>query len=432
MRLRDSLSGEQRELEPAAGGVIGIYACGPTVYGRIHIGNARPYVVFGLIRDYVRARGRDVRLVENITDINDSIYAVARKQGVRSDELAAEMTDHYLADTGRLGIPRPDEEPRASQMVPEIVALIEELIAAGRAYEAAGDVYFRVRSDDRYGELSGQRVDKLEAGARVEPGVHKEDPLDFTLWKANKPDEDTWWDSPWGRGRPGWHIECSAMAEQLLGPSFTLHGGGRDLIFPHHENELAQSRGVGRPFAQVWAHNGMLRLSGEKMSKSLGNIDPLYAVLDRWGRETVLMLFLRAHYASPMDYDDEAMEQARAACETLRNRLREGGDGRDDDLRDAVYAALDDDFNTPRALALLFDAPPEAAGTVRELLGLLGLGGLARDPEPPPELTELAEQRVQARNARDFAEADRLREQIEAAGWQVRDGPDGFQLYPDG
>ena len=210
MRLRDSLSGEQRELEPAAGGVIGIYACGPTVYGRIHVGNARPYVVFGLIRDYLRARGLDVRLVENITDINDKIYVAARQQGVRSDELAAEMTDHYLADTGRLGIPRPDEEPRASQMVPEIVALIEELIAAGRAYEAAGDVYFRVRSDDRYGELSGQRVDKLEAGARVEPGEHKDDPLDFTLWKANKPDEDTWWDSPWGRGRPG----CTSSARR--------------------------------------------------------------------------------------------------------------------------------------------------------------------------------------------------------------------------
>jgi cysteinyl-tRNA synthetase len=432
MRLRDSLSGQPRELAPGADGVIGIYACGPTVYGRVHIGNARPYVVFGLIRDYLRARGQDVRLVENITDINDSIYAAARERGVPSDALAAEMTAHYLADTGRLGIPRPDAEPKASEMVPQIVALIEELIAAGKAYEAGGDVYFRVRSYDRYGELSGQRLDKLEAGARVEPGEHKDDPLDFTLWKANKPEEDTWWDSPWGRGRPGWHIECSAMAEQLLGASFTLHGGGRDLIFPHHENEIAQSRGAGRPFAQVWAHNGMLQLSGEKMAKSRGNIDPLHAVLDRWGAETVLMLFLRAHYASPMDYDEETMEQARAACETLRNRLREGGDGHDDALRGAVYAALDDDFNTPRVLALLFDAPPAAAGTVRELLELLGLGGLARDPDPPPELIELAERRVQARRARDFAEADRLREQIEAAGWQVRDGADGFHLFPNG
>jgi cysteinyl-tRNA synthetase len=431
VRLRDSLSGELRELEPDDG-LIGIYACGPTVYGRIHIGNARPYVVFGLIRDYLRARGREVRLVENITDINDKIYAAARERGVASDALAAEMTAHYLTDTARLGIPRPDDEPKASEMVPQIVALIEELVAAGKAYQAGGDVYFRVRSYDRYGELSGQRVDKLEAGARVDPSEHKDDPLDFTLWKANKPDEDTSWDSPWGRGRPGWHIECSAMAEQLLGASFTLHGGGRDLIFPHHENEIAQSRGAGRPFARVWAHNGMLQLSGEKMSKSLGNIDPLYAVLDRWGPEAALMLFLRAHYGSPMDYDDEAMEQARAACETLRNRLREGGDGRDEALREAVYAALDDDFNTPRALALLFDAPPAAAGTVRELLELFGLGGLARDPDPPPELLELAERRVRARNARDFAEADRLREQIEAAGWQVRDGADGFRLFPDG
>ena len=242
-------------------------------------------------------------------------------------------------------------------------------------------MYFAVRSHPAYGELSGQRLDDLEAGARVEPGEHKRDPLDFALWKATKPDEDTWWDSPWGRGRPGWHIECSAMAEQFLGREFAMHGGGRDLIFPHHENEVAQSRAAGRPFAQVWAHNGMLRLAGEKMSKSEGNIDPLHAALDRWGAETLIMFMLRAHYASPVDYTDDVLEQARAACETLRNRLREGADGQDD-RRSAlarVREALDDDFYTPQALAALFDAPAaEAAGTVRELLGVLGLGGLAR------------------------------------------------------
>ncbi len=435
MRIRDSLTGELRPLEPGADGVIGIYACGPTVYDRIHVGNARPYVVFGLMRDHLRRRGQPVRLVENITDINDKIYAAAARRGVPSDVLAREMTAAYLADTDRLGLPRPDAEPLASDTVPEIVALIEELLADGHAYEAGGDVYFAVRSFPEYGALSGQRPDDVEAGARVEPGEHKRDPVDFVLWKANKPDEDTAWDSPWGRGRPGWHIECSAMAERFLGREFALHGGGRDLIFPHHENEVAQSRSAGRPFAQVWAHNGMLRLSGAKMSKSEGNIDPLHEALDRWGPETFIMYMLRAHYASPIDYTDEALEQARAACETLRNRLRGAPAGPPDPgspVLTAVREALDDDFSTPQALAVLFDAPPEEAPAVREVLGLLGLGGLAHDPEPPAGVVEQARRRLEARAAGDYAEADRLRDAIDEAGWEVRDKPGGFDLYPRG
>jgi cysteinyl-tRNA synthetase len=296
-------------------------------------------------------------------------------------------------------------------------------------------VYFAVRSFPGYGALSGQRVDDLEAGSRVEPGEHKRDPLDFTLWKANKPDEDTWWDSPWGRGRPGWHIECSAMAEKYLGREFAMHGGGRDLIFPHHENEVAQSRSGGREFAQVWAHNGMLRMGGEKMSKSEGNIDLLHDVLDTWGAETVVMFMLRAHYASPMDYTDDVLEQARAACQTLRNRLREAPDGEVDahsPVLAAVREALDDDFTTPQALAVLFDAPASEGPATREVLGVLGLGGLARDPEPPEAVRQLAESRRQARTAGDYAESDRLRDEISAAGWEVRDTADGFVLYPHG
>ena len=273
------------------------------------------------------------------------------------------MSEAYIADTDLLGLGRPDREPRATETMAEIIALIEELIADGHAYEAGGDVYFAVRSFDRYGMLSNQRIDQLLEGAgSAEPGEHKRDPLDFALWKGNKPGEDTWWDSPWGRGRPGWHIECSAMAERWLGREFALHGGGRDLIFPHHENEIAQSEAGGRPFAQVWAHNGMLRLSGEKMSKSVGNIEPLHEAFEKWGAETLIMFLLRGHYASPIDYDDEALEQARRAAETLRNRLRDGGDAQDEALRLAVCEALDEDFNTPRALALLFDAPPASGG----------------------------------------------------------------------
>ena len=435
MRLRDRLTGEPRELRPGPDGVIGMYVCGPTVYGRIHIGNARPFVVSVVMRDYLRWRGEQVRLVENITDINDKIYTAARPLGVPSEQLAREMSDHYIADTDRLGLGRPDVEPLATETVPEIVALISELVEAGHAYEAGGDVYFAVRSFPGYGALSGQRVDDLEAGSRVDPGEHKRDPHDFTLWKANKTDEDTWWDSPWGRGRPAWHIECSAMAEKYLGREFAMHGGGLDLVFPHHENEVAQSRAGGRAFAQVWAHNGMLRMGGEKMSKSEGNIDPLHEVLDRWGAETVVMFMLRAHYASPMDYSDDVLEQARAACQTLRNRLREAPEGAVDEgsaVLAAVREALDDDFNTPQALAALFDAPPSEAPAVREVLGVLGLGGLSRDPQPPEAVRQLAESRRQARSAGDYAESDRLRDEISAAGWEVRDTADGFLLYPHG
>jgi cysteinyl-tRNA synthetase len=337
------------------------------------------------------------------------------------------MARAFVDDTDRLGLGRPDEEPLASGTIPEIVALIEELVESGHAYEAGGDVYFAVRSFDRYGELSGQRPDDVEAGARVEPGEHKRDPVDFALWKATKDDEDTWWPSPWGDGRPAWHIECSAMAEALLGREFAVHGGGRDLIFPHHENEIAQSCSIGRGFARVWAHNGMLQLAGEKMAKSVGNIETLAAALDTWGAETLIMLFLQAHYASPMEYSDATLEQARAACETLRNRLRSGA-GEDAAVRDAVCEALDDDFNTPRALAVLFRAPPEARDTVAEVLGVLGLAGLARSEEAPAEVVELAEARRAARERRDFAESDRLRDAIAALGWEVRDTAGGYEL----
>ena len=429
MRLRDSRTRELCEIVPGSDGRIGIYVCGPTVYGPIHVGNARPYVVFQLIKRYLEWRGQAVTLVENVTDVNDKIYRAARERGVSSDRLAREMTAAYVADTDRLGIGRPDLEPLATETVPEIVALIGELVAGGHAYEAGGDVYFSVRSYPEYGRLSGRDPDQQLEGARVEPGEHKRDPLDFVLWKANKSDEDTAWDSPWGWGRPGWHIECSAMAERWLGREFAVHGGGRDLIFPHHENEVAQSCAAGRPFARVWAHNGMLRLAGEKMSKSIGNIDLLRDALDRWGAETLILLLLRAHYASPLDYGERALEQARTTCDGLRNQLRAGSGGADPKLRAGVVAALDDDFNTPRALALLFEAPPEASGTVAELLGVLGLGGLAHEPAIPAEVEQLAARRQDARRRRDFVESDRLRDRIAELGWEVRDTAGGHRIY---
>ncbi|HSJ95233.1 MAG TPA: cysteine--tRNA ligase, partial [Gaiellaceae bacterium] len=308
MLIYNSLTREKEELPPPPGPVR-MYVCGPTVYQRIHVGNARPFVVFLWLRNWLRLNGYEATLVENVTDVNDKIYDAARAQGIPSAELAERATRWYMEDTGGLGLGRPDVEPLATETIPEIVALIEDLVERGLAYESRGDVYFRVAAYPAYGELSGAKPEDMVA---QEPSDLKEDPRDFALWKATKPGEDTAWDSPWGRGRPGWHIECSAMAEKHLGPEFELHGGGLDLRFPHHENEVAQSRGAGRPFARVWAHNGMLELAQEKMSKSLGNIVSLHDALERWGREPLLLLVLGAHYRQPVEFSDDAMEQARA------------------------------------------------------------------------------------------------------------------------
>ena len=284
LRIRDTLSGEIRPLQAKEPGKVGIYACGPTTYGPIHVGNARPYVVFTLLKRFLEHEGYEPTLVVNVTDINDKIYAAAREQGVASDQWAREMTDAYVADTDRLGLGRPDAEPLASETIPEIVALIEALIEREHAYESGGDVYFRVRSFPGYGKLSNNRPEDMDQGEEAGSAELKEDQLDFALWKATKEDEDTSWESPWGKGRPGWHIECSAMAEKLLGLDFAIHGGGLDLVFPHHENEIAQTEaGRGEPLARIWMHNGMLQLDAEKMSKSVGNIFQLSEALDRYG-----------------------------------------------------------------------------------------------------------------------------------------------------
>jgi len=419
--LYDSASRQKVEL-PAPPGPIRMYVCGPTVYQRIHIGNARPFVVSMWMRQWFRERGYEVKLVENITDINDKIYEEASRQKMGSAELAEQAAQWYIEDTGDLGLGRPDVEPRATEVIPEIVALIGELIERGLAYESGGDVYFRVPAYPEYGSLSGAQPDDMIA---QEPSDLKEDPRDFALWKATKAREDTEWDSPWGPGRPGWHIECSAMAEKHLGPDFEIHGGGLDLRFPHHENELAQSRAAGRPFARHWAHNGMLRLSEEKMSKSVGNIVSLREVLDTYGREAILVFFLSGHYRGPLDYSDEAMEAAKVVADDFRNARRVVE--RRENVRGwhAFTEALDDDFNTPAALALMHEW--RAAGRLDLLFKALLLFGLPlpRHPEAPPEVTELADARVAARAARDFEEADRLRGALEALGWEMQDMPDG-------
>jgi len=426
MRLYDSLTRTKQELPPPPG-PIRMYVCGSTVYDRIHVGNSRPFVLGMWLSRWLRGRGYDVTFVHNITDVDDKVYAEAARQGVGSRELAERAAQWFHEDTSDLGLGRPDVEPRASETIPEIIAFIEELLARDLAYVAGGDVYFRVARFPEYGRLSGAQLDEMVA---QEPSELKEDQRDFALWKAQKPHEDAAWPSPWGPGRPGWHIECSAMAEKHLGTEFELHGGGNDLRFPHHENELAQSRSLGHPYARIWLHNGMLELAEEKMSKSLGNVVSLRSVLDTWGRETLLLFHLTGHWRKPVDFDDEVMTAAQARVagfrEVFRNPSRPAGDG----AWERFAAALADDFNTPEALAVMHEWRDHEL--LRRALAVFGLESLAEEEQVPPELVALAEERRRARAERRFGDADRLRGEIEAAGWEVRDAGDDFRLVRRG
>jgi cysteinyl-tRNA synthetase len=453
VRIQDTLSGELRPLEPREDARVGIYACGPTVYGPLHVGNARPYVVFSLLKRFLQHEGYEATFVSNVTDVNDKIYDAARDQGVSSAQLAREMTERYERDTARLGLGRPDREPKASETIDEIVSLIEALIESGHAYATSGDVYFRVASFPEYGKLSNRSLEDMDQGEDDVPdsAAVKESPHDFALWKAHKPGEDTAWDTPWGRGRPGWHIECSAMAETILGLDFEIHGGGSDLVFPHHENEIAQTEAArGRPLARLWMHNGMVQFGDEKMSKSLGNIRSLEGALDEVGAEALVMYFVGGHYRQPIVYSEEALEQARSSVGRIRELGRrldphgpdlEGGAEHADRFRDS----LADDFNTPAALAEVFGWVAEAnrrldagervgPGSLREMLWSLGLERLLEpeDEAPDPDAVRLLEERETARAERDFATADARRDQLAARGWQVRDTPEGPRLVRAG
>ncbi len=442
--IHDTLSGELRPLEPRDPPAVGIYACGPTVYSRIHVGNARPFVIFVLLRRFLVHQGLRPNLVINVTDVNDKIYAAARALGLGSAEHAAEMTRLYVADTDALGIGRPDAEPLASETMDPIVALIEALVESGHAYDAGGDVYFRVRSFDGYGKLSNREPEQMDQGEEAGTAGLKQDALDFALWKARKPDEDCAWPSPWGEGRPGWHIECSAMAEELLGVDFAIHGGGSDLVFPHHENEIAQTEAArGVPLARIWMHNGMVRIDEEKMSKSVGNIFQLSEAVERFGAQTLVAYLSSGHYRQPLEFSEQALAQAQARLERIRNFLAEPEPGGEEDAyvlerREGFIAALADDFNTPRAWAELFELInegnrrplPGSRAALAELLGLLGLESLLESPTElaDPAAEALVAEREAARAARDFERADRVREQLAELGWEVRDTPDGARL----
>ena len=370
----------------------------------------------------------------------------ARRAGVSSEQMAREMTEAYTQDTDALGLGRPDYEPLASQTMGPIVELIEELIAGGHAYAVDGDVYFSESSYPQYGEISHQRVSEMDQGEGVEGAQRKRDPVDFALWKGQKPDEDTAWNSPWGQGRPGWHIECSAMAEAELGLGFEIHGGGSDLVFPHHENEAAQTCAArGAPLAQMWVHNGMVRLQEEKMAKSVGNISYLHEALASYGRDALIMYFCGGHYRQPLEFEPDRLAEASSRVERVREAARgiEPGESPSwsQPLREEFFEALARDFNTAAALAPLFEwvrqanraTGPVGGADLREMLSVLGLENLLEVtiPEPPDEVKALSDARERARGARDWPEADRLREQLRSLGWEVRDGPQGPELLPE-
>jgi len=448
--LYNTLTNKKEPFVPIKAGEVGMYVCGMTVYDYCHLGHARVMVAFDVMVRHFRHRGFKVNYVRNITDIDDKIIARANENGEDFIALTERFVQAMHDDSDALGILPPDAEPRATQSMPAILAMIERLIEKDFAYQADnGDVYYSVKAFDDYGKLSGRQVDDLRSGARVEIGEQKRDPLDFVLWKMAKPDEP-FWDSPWGQGRPGWHIECSAMSSELLGEHFDIHGGGQDLQFPHHENEIAQSEGChGHKMVNYWLHNGFVRINDEKMSKSLGNFFTVREILENYRAEEVRYFILTSQYRSPLNYDEEHLQNARAALTRFYTTLRdlpEAAALAESDYETRFDAAMDDDFNTPEALAVLFELARETnrlkesgaeeaatlGATLKTLAGVLGI--LQNDPEAffkqaagseeglsDAEVEALIEQRYQARADKNWAEADRVRDELKKAGIVLED-----------
>ena len=447
MKLYSTLS-RRAESFSAPDGKVRMYVCGLTPYAPSHVGHAMQAVVFDVVRRYLEFKGYQVEHVQNFTDIDDKMIQAANRTGVSTTELAEDNTRLYLDEMDTLNVLRAHSYPRATQEIPRIVEMIGTLVDKGYAYAVNGDVYFRVRADEDYGKLSNRSLDSLISGARVEVDESKEDPADFALWKSQKPGEPAW-DSPWGAGRPGWHIECSAMSIGYLGETIDIHGGGQDLVFPHHENELAQSEAFTEktPFARFWVHNGSVRLGEDKMSKSLGNIISVGEALDRFSPDALRLFFLRSHYRSPLEYSDQNIEAQERAAERLRNALRPGRDGSGSPLdaarfRERFVEAMDDDLNTPRALAAIFDLARDinrdrdadvdvvaAQGALKEMSGLLGLTLEERTDQSSgdiaPFVEMLVETRSELRATGQYELADGIRNRLEDAGVVLEDKPDG-------
>jgi cysteinyl-tRNA synthetase len=449
VKVYNTLSAREEDFVPQ-GDVVKMYVCGVTPYAECHLGHAMSYVVFDMVRRYLEFRGYKVKYVQNFTDIDDKIIKRAQEAGTTPSALAEKFIAQYFGDMDRLNVRRADVYPRATQEIPKIIEVVKGLIEKGHAYESQGDVYFRVKSASDYGKLSHQSLDDLQAGARVEVGVDKEHPLDFALWKAAKPGEP-WWESPWGNGRPGWHIECSAMSMRYLGETLDIHGGGQDLIFPHHENEIAQSEGFtgAAPFVKYWMHNGFIQLGGEKMSKSLGIFVTLKQALDRFSPDAIRLFILSSHYRSPINFSEEGVAAAEKGLERLRQAAladiqRGKGDspaGLDaESFRQRFIEAMDHDFNSPQALAALFDLvreinratdqgcdAREAQQTLRELAGVLGFSfeKAQVDLAAKPFIDLLVSLRTELRREKHWQTADRVRTSLKDLGVVLEDTPQG-------
>ena len=462
MKIYNTLTRKKEEFVPIEEGTAKIYVCGPTVYNYFHIGNARPFVVFDTLRKYLQYRGYKVKFVQNFTDVDDKIINRAREEHLTAGEVSEKYIEEYYKDAAALNVTKADVHPKVSEHIPEIIKFVQTLIDKGYAYEVNGDVYFSTRKFNGYGKLSRQNIEDLESGARIAVGEIKEDPLDFALWKAQKEEDEIAWDCPWGKGRPGWHIECSAMSKKHLGDTIDIHAGGQDLQFPHHENEIAQSECCnGVPFANYWMHNGYITIDNEKMSKSKGNFFTVRDILKEYDGEVMRFFLLSGHYRNPINFSDSLMEQAKAglgrmrnAKETLKHLIANGnGEMTDaekealagyDKYRQEFIEAMDDDLNTADAISAIFELitaintavrdgasrefAEKSLDTLMELASIVGLLQQDADEAVDDDIQALVDERQEARKAKNFARADEIRDMLKARGITLKDTPQGVQI----
>ena len=466
MTVYNSLTGRKEEFIPLEEGKVKMYVCGPTVYNFFHIGNARPFVVFDTLRRYFIWRGYEVKYVQNFTDVDDKIINRAREEGITAPEVSEKYIKEYFEDAKALNVLPADVHPKVSEHIDDIIDFVQTLIDKGYAYEADGDVYYSPRKFEGYGKLSGQNIDDLESGARIAIGEVKHDPLDFALWKAQKEPDEIAWKSPWGMGRPGWHIECSTMARKHLGPTIDIHGGGQDLKFPHHENEIAQSEACnGVPFAKYWMHNGYITIDGVKMSKSLNNFFTVRDIRKLYSGDVIRFFLLSGHYRSPINFSDVLMEQAKqglnrivTCVETLEHLEKNGTDDFSDadkeelkgldKYRDMFIEAMDDDLNTADAISAIFEMvsdinvyvrngaskifAKEGIAHIKELTDVLGVMQHTEDEDSAdPEIQALVDERQAARKEKNWAKADEIRDKLKEMGYTIKDTPQGAQLIKD-
>jgi len=462
MQIYNTLTRKKQEFKPLQGKTVNIYTCGPTVYDFFHVGNARVFVTFDMVRSYMKFRGYDVKLVQNFTDIDDKMIKRANEEGISVKELGDRYIEEYFTDADALGVDRADVHPRATEHIDDIIDIISILIEKGYAYEVQGDVYYAARQFKGYGKLSHQNIDELEAGARIETGEIKRDPMDFALWKAQKPGEPAW-DSPWGKGRPGWHIECSVMSMKYLGETIDIHGGGPDLVFPHHENEIAQSEAAtGKPFSNFFMHVGYLNINNQKMSKSLGNFFTVRDILKKFDPEILRFFMLSSHYRSPINFSQDMMEQAKSSLERFYNALysmeqlesvcedrlltqeEQGYIEKLEEYKNEFIKVMDDDFNTADGIAVLFDivrtynlnanenSPQRWITCTKDALLSLGsiLGFFTKFTKKDlldEEIEQKIREREDARKAKDYRRADEIRDELKAKGIILEDTPAGLR-----